>query len=155
VNGRIVGAGLDFTLALLGTPSIFEFPHYSGSATDYREVGDAFATRYERSLYFNGTLTGATTDHSRLTGQMFPYPVVDVYGTKVLPENLGSIEPVAWNQYPARLPADIVRDARRNLVIRDGFASFFFHPFLDLDYLKQSVEGIQSAGYTFVSPTSL
>jgi uncharacterized protein YdaL len=81
--------------------------------------------------------------------------VRDVYGTKVLPENLGNVEPEDWHQYPKKLPADIVRDAKRNLVVRDGFASFYFHPYLNLSYLKETVEGIQAAGYTFVSATSL
>jgi hypothetical protein len=73
----------------------------------------------------------------------------------VLPENLGSIAPTAWHQYKSRRPADLVRAARANLVVRDGFASFYFHPFLDLELLKQTVEGIEALGYEFVSPASL
>jgi len=73
----------------------------------------------------------------------------------VLPENLGSIAPSTWHTYKARLPSDLVRAARANLVVRDGFASFYFHPFLDLRYLKQTIAGIEAAGYTFVRPTSL
>lgn len=155
IRGRINSAARDFRNAGLTVPTIFEFPHYTGSATAYREVARFFATRYERTLYFAGTLHRGTVDHSRMAGQFFPYVVRDVYGTKVLPENLGNIEPVDWFQYPQRLPADIVRDAQRNLVVRDGFASFYFHPFFDLQYLRETVEGIQAAGYTFVSPTSL
>ncbi len=34
-------------------------------------------------------------------------------------------------------------------------ASFFFHPYYDLTYLEQTVQGIQALGYTFVSPQSL
>jgi uncharacterized protein YdaL len=155
VRGRLDGAAIDFLLAGFAQPKIFEFPHYTASATAYREVAKRFTTRYDRTLYFPGVLTGGTVDHSRIVGQMFPYVVKDVYGTKVLPENLGNIEPEDWFQYPKKLPADIIRDAKRNLVVRDGFASFYFHPFLDISYLKETVEGIQAAGYTFVSPTSL
>lgn len=156
VANRISGAAGDFKRANLTTPTIFEFPHYAGSATSYREVAKRFPTRYERSLYFPGTLTGAArVDHSRLMGQMFPYPVRDVYGTKVLPENIGNVEPEDWFQYKARLPEAIVRDARRNLVVKDGFASFYFHPFFDIRYLRETVQGIKAAGYTFVSPASL
>ena len=79
----------------------------------------------------------------------------DVYGSKVLPENLGSIAPRQWHSYKSRLPEDLVRAARANLVVRDGFAAFYFHPFLELDYLKRTVEGIRAAGYTFVAPASL
>jgi len=30
-------------------------------------------------------------------------------------------------------------------------ASFFFHPFMNIKYLKQTVEGIQKLGYRFIS----
>jgi uncharacterized protein YdaL len=152
---RITGAAGDFKRVGLSTPTIFEFPHYSASATAYREVASSFNTRYERSLYFLGVLTGAPVDHSRMVGQMFPYVIRDVYGTRVLPENIGNVEPEDWFQYKARLPEAIVADAQRNLVVRDGFASFYFHPFFDISYLRQTVEGIKAAGYTFVSPASL
>jgi uncharacterized protein YdaL len=154
-RSRIDGSGNDFRRAGLTNPTIFEFPHYTASATAYREVAKVFGTRYDRTLYFRGVLTGGTVDHSRMVGQLFPYVVRDVYGTKVLPENVGNVEPEDWFQYKARLPGQIIADAQRNLVVRDGFASFYFHPFFDINYLKQTVEGIQAAGYTFVSPTSL
>jgi uncharacterized protein YdaL len=154
-RSRINGAADDFRRAGLATPTIFEYPHYTASATSYREVAKVFGARYDRTLYFRGVLSGGAVDHSRMVGQLFPYVVRDVYGTKVLPENIGNVEPEDWFQYKARLPEQIIRDAKRNLVVRDGFASFYFHPFFDLDYLKQTVEGIQAAGYTFVSPTSL
>jgi hypothetical protein len=45
--------------------------------------------------------------------------------------------------------------AKVNLVVRDGFAAFYFHTFLDLDLLKETVEGIGALGYTFVDPAKL
>jgi hypothetical protein len=54
--------------------------------------------------------------------------------------------------YAARPVSTLLAAASANLVVRDGFASFFFHPFLPLDKLKEIVEGIQGMGYTFVSP---
>jgi len=38
--------------------------------------------------------------------------------------------------------------------VRDGWASAYFHPFLDLDLLADLVEGIRDLGYTFVPLTS-
>ena len=73
----------------------------------------------------------------------------------MLPENLGSIAPAAWHSYKAREPDDLVRAARANLVVRDGFAAFSFHPFLELDLLERTVEGIEALGYEFVDPASL
>lgn len=154
-TGRINAAAAEFTAAGLPVPRIWEFPHYAASAPDYRAVAAKFSTRYERTLYFGGLLSGGTVDHSRVNGQFFPYVVKDLYGTKVLPENIGNIEPEAYNHHPARLPADLVASAKANLVVRDGFASFFYHPYLGTTYLRQTVTGIQALGYTFVAPTTL
>jgi hypothetical protein len=35
-------------------------------------------------------------------------------------------------------------------VIQDAVQSFFFHPYLDISYLQQIVQGLQAMGYTFV-----
>jgi uncharacterized protein YdaL len=90
-----------------------------------------------------------------MVGQFFPYPVRDVYGTAVVPENIGNVELDASNNNPPHLPADIVASAKRNLVVRDGTASFFYHPYLGTSYLKQTVDGIQGLGYTFVSSSTM
>lgn len=148
---RLESALKGFKAANLARPHIFEFPHYAASAADYLAVDAMFQARYERSLYFRGLLTGQAPDPTHLTGQQFPYVVRDVYGTMVLPENLGAVEPQPWFIFPARLPSAIVTDAKRSRVVRDGYASFFFHPFWDLSYLSKTIEGIQAAGYTFVS----
>ena len=44
----------------------------------------------------------------------------------------------------------MIASATRNLVVRDGWASGYFHPFLPIDYLEELVTGIKDAGYTFV-----
>ena len=154
-DSRLNGAASDFTAAGLTVPTIFEFPHYFGSVVDYGRVGARFGTRWERAVYPFGVLTGSPPDYGRVTGQLFPYTVRDVYGTKVLPENLGNVELEPFFQFPTRFPEEIIADAKRNLVVRDGVASFYFHPFLDVKYLRQTVQGIQAAGYTFVDPNTL
>jgi uncharacterized protein YdaL len=154
-ESRIVAANRELAAAGLRPPRIFEFPHYTASDRGYRAAARRFASRWERSLYFAGLLRGGPVSYRRSEGQFFPYVVRDVYGSKVLPENLGSIAPSTWHAYKARQPKDLVRAARANLVVRDGFAAFYFHPFLELDYLKRTVEGIEAAGYTFVDPASL
>ncbi|MFD9790573.1 DUF2334 domain-containing protein [Streptomyces sp. NPDC059070] len=151
-----VTAGLTaFTLAGLPRPLLWTTPHYAASATDYRVFGQNFGARLERSLYFAGTLTGGTADPNRFIGQFFPYVVNDVYGTKVLPENIGNYEPVEINNHPPRLPADLVASAKANLAVRDGFASFFYHPYYPLQPLIDTINGIKALGYTFVSPAAL
>ncbi|HET7531028.1 MAG TPA: polysaccharide deacetylase family protein [Mycobacteriales bacterium] len=153
--GRVKSALAEFSAAKLPAPTIFEPPHYAASAADYAGFRQYFGTRWDRGLYFGGALSGAPADYSHQVGQFFPYVVHDVYGMKVLPENCGDISPEPWYSYPATLPADIIDCAKKNLVVRDGFASFFFHPYLDISYLQQAVEGLQAAGYTFVTPATL
>ncbi|MBT8228228.1 MAG: DUF2334 domain-containing protein [Dactylosporangium sp.] len=155
VKSRVWASTWEFRRAGLATPTMFEFPHYAASATDYRAIDRLFTTRYDRGLYFPGVLSGGTVDHSHIVGQFFPYLVRDVYGTVVVPENIGNVEPEAFNNHPARLPADLVTSARRNLVVRDGVASLFYHPYLGTTYLQQVVEGVQGLGYTFVPAAQL
>jgi uncharacterized protein YdaL len=151
---RVRSSANAFAAAGLSTPSIFEFPHYAGSAADYRVMTGGFSARYDRGLYFPGTLTGSPPDYTRILGQFFPYAVRDVYGAAVVPENLGNVEPEPFNNHPPRLPVDILASARRNLVVRDGMASFFYHPHLGTGYLKNLVDGVQGMGYTFVPAVS-
>ncbi|HWH01089.1 MAG TPA: polysaccharide deacetylase family protein [Pilimelia sp.] len=154
-TGRINSAATDFMLSGLPVPTIFEFPHYAGSAVDYRVVHQRFGKRYERGLYFPGVLSGKAIDYSKLTGQFFPYPVRDVFGSAIVPENIGNVEPEAYNHHPVRLPEHLIATARLNLVVRDGTASFFYHPYLGTGYLRQTVDGIRALGYTFVSADSM
>lgn len=153
--GRVDASAAEFRRAGFTTPTIFEFPHYAGSAEDYRAVNTRFNVRYERALYFDNVLRGGTVDYSHMMGQFFPYAVNDVYGTKVIPENIGNIETESFNHHPVTLPPDLIRRADLNLAVRDGVASFFYHPSLGLDLLKQTVEGIQALGYRFVPASSM
>jgi uncharacterized protein YdaL len=154
-SGRMLSSALTFAAAGLGTPTTFEFPHYAASPADYAAANTLFGKRYERGLYFPGVLTGNKFDYTRQFGQFFPYSVRDVYGSVVIPENIGNIEPTAFNNHPARLPSDLLASADRNMVVRDGMASFFYHPYLGTDYLKQLVTGLKAQGYTFVTGDSV
>ena len=138
----------------LAAPTIFEFPHYAASAADYAAVDQKFGLRYERAIYFRGTLAGRP-DPGRQDGQFFPYPLRDVYGSWVIPENLGNVELVGYNHNTSRTAAQIVATAKRNLAVRDGFASFFFHAYLGPAQLKLIVPQIKGLGYQFVAPDSL
>ncbi len=154
-GGRLDTGKADFTAAHLTPPSIFEVPHYAGSVNTYRAIATRFGSRWERVLYFTGLFRGGAPDYSQPFGQLFPYAVRDAYGMRVLPENLGNIEPTAFHSYPPRLPADIIAAGEKNLVVRDGVAGFYFHCFFDIQYLKDTIAGLKALGYTFVSPSSL
>ena len=87
--------------------------------------------------------------------QAFPYTVRDVYGFKVIPESLGDVVTAPEAGLARHTPREIVDAARRQLVVRDNVAGFFFHPFLDVSYLNTIIHGLQESGYTFVAPDSL
>ncbi|WP_432827871.1 DUF2334 domain-containing protein [Dactylosporangium sp. CA-092794] len=152
--GRLDAARKEWTAAGLTPPDIWEFPHYTASATDYRAIASApgIRARYEQVLYFNGILGGTGT---RSVSQYFPYPVKDAYGTPVIPETLGNVATQRFNQHGLRLAPDLLASAKHQLVVRDNVASFFYHPFLGLQYLPQLIDGMQSMGYTFVAAPSL
>jgi uncharacterized protein YdaL len=152
-----VRLGLDELRATgLPAPIAFEYPHYMGSATDSRAIAAVLPTAYHRGFYFPGTISGAGEDSARPFGQIFPYVVTDVYGWRVIPENLGNYQPVAYNAgVETRGVVDLISNAEANLVVRDGFASLFFHPFFEPEVLASIVTGIQGLGYEFVRAGSL
>jgi uncharacterized protein YdaL len=154
-QGRIVSGQQEFAKAGLSAPNIFVPPHYAASAIDYQVFQSAFTARYDRGLYAagwcpNGACGTGTPDYTRIYGEFYPYLVRDIYNSVVVPEQLGNVELVEFNNNPPRLPADILYSAGRNTVIQDAVQSFFFHPYLNISYLKQVVAGLQAMGYTFV-----
>jgi hypothetical protein len=44
----------------------------------------------------------------------------------------------------------IIRNARTNLAVRDGFAASFFHAFLDRSLLEELVDSVRAMGYTYI-----
>lgn len=125
---------------------------------------DATAIQNRRDLF--ASLDVEDVRGFRQFGQLFPYEIYgDIYGQNLLPENLGNVQPELNEQVVATRSVDaILADARRNLVLRDVWASVFYHPFL-LDPelnpenagnpaqtdLERLVRGLQNLGYNFVN----
>lgn len=137
----------------LGVPAIFETPHYAASPNAYAAMAQVYDLRYERAEYYAGLLSG-DFDGGQF-GQYFPYRVHDIYGSTVLPENLGNVSKTEQNHHPARHPQVLIDAAEANLVVTESTASFFFHPFLPVEDLQAVVSGIQDLGYTFVPAEEL
>ena len=116
-------------------PIAFETPHYGASEVDYEAMKGVFQLFYERTM---ATPAIAAT-------QYFPYPVIDRFGRRVVPENLGYIPLEDQN------PKVLIARARNLRVVRDSVASFYFHPFLNPALLTEVVQGISDLGYHFVS----
>jgi uncharacterized protein YdaL len=151
-------------------PVAWETPHYQGSALSSKAVPLVFKTTYQRVVYYTSDKPNfnAATGKDFAVGQIFPYVIKkDYYGQRVIPESLGNIEydiraidPTSNYNYT---PADIYQNAQYALTVRDGFASFFFHPFwlepsLNLpgfaDFQKV-IDGITQLGFTWVAPSKV
>jgi uncharacterized protein YdaL len=143
------------TKAGLGRPRVWEFPHYVASPASYQAAASRFAARYERALLFSGSLGGGPVDTDRYQEQFFPYEVVDGYGTRVIPENLDHPELGADGTENIVPISEVLDRARANLVVRDGFASAFFHSFYPPKKLAELIDGMKRLGYTFVSPAQV
>lgn len=81
------------------------------------------------------------TTRGKWFGQLYPYEIYnDIYGQRVIPEILGNPQPFesehVW--YPRRIE-EIISDAKRNRVIRDSWASLFFHSYLLTDLKNDGI----------------
>jgi uncharacterized protein YdaL len=151
-----ITAGLgEFAAAGLPRPTIFEWPHYAASDLDAQALRGCFAVVYQQAMYFTGVLSGATPDYQKNIAIFAPYVTQDAYGFEMIPENLGNYASASDAQTPTRSAADIVRVAQANRVVRDGFASFFFHGYYTVEELKPIIDGIKAAGFEFTAASAL
>ncbi len=121
-------------------PLIWETPHYAGSQEFYSVISDFFSISMERRQAID----------MRDTDQYLPYAIFsDRYGQIILPENLGYI--------PLDNPRSevVTEPAKKMKVVRDGVASFFFHPFVDISVLKDIVRKMKKENFSFTNATGL
>lgn len=127
------------------------------------ETNSLEGTKLRRDFF-----AGLTVNYESMiwSGQMFPYEIYgDVHGQRLIPENLGNSQPFVNEHVTSpRTKEDIVADARRNRVLRDVWASFFYHPFLFVSYqeggrgtypgdaseLEFIIQGLKDLGYQFI-----
>jgi uncharacterized protein YdaL len=150
-------------------PVAWEMPHYQGSAAAYRATPQVFPTTYQRVVYYTSDKPNftAAVGPDMAVGQFYPYIInQDYYGQRVLPENLGNFEYALPGDPTANVVytwQDILTNAQYALAVRDGFGSFFFHPFLleptyglpALADLKSLINAMNKLGYTWVAPSGL
>ena len=148
----------------------WETPHYQASALSSKAVPSVFTTTYQRCVYYTADKPNFNASVSKdfAVGQIFPYPVSkDYYGQRIIPESLGNIEydihtidPTSNYNYTWQ---DIVTNAQYGLAVRDGYASFFFHPFWlepelgvpGMADFQKAIDGITQLGYTWVAPSTV
>ncbi|AFZ68966.1 polysaccharide deacetylase family protein [Deinococcus peraridilitoris] len=122
-------------------------PHYAAPAELYEVFAQAYPIAYERRTYRTGSVTFE---------QFFPYPVRDVLGTYILPENMDQVETPASLQH-------MLEVARANRALQCPWVSFFFHPYqLSPDYQGEHkvterqftafMRQLSQLGFRFVDP---
>jgi uncharacterized protein YdaL len=128
-------------------------PHYAASPLAIRVIQSNFGRVLQRMQYF---LDGVPMTDASAIDQFFPYTIAnDYYGVHVWPENLGYVPLPRHGGTPQHVD-EMLELARLNKVVRDAWASFFWHPVLirtelGVQSLERLVDGIRAEGYEFVS----
>ncbi len=167
-SSRIMAGRLDMTMFGF-TPFAWEPPHYQSSPKAYQAAARTFRNTYQRAVYYTSDVPKLhATDASRdfAVGQFFPYIIEqDYYGQRIIPENLGNIEydirdidPSSFYDYTWE---DLKLNAENAKVVRDGFASFFFHPFWlepsvgkpGFEDFRKTMQAIDALGFQWVDPS--
>lgn len=138
-------------------------PHYEASPLAYKIFGETFSRSVQRVRYIPVNVD-ASVDKINWAGQFFPYTIYkDYYGQFLWPENLGNVRiphsrdlDIKDHDHNLRFPEEIISSAKRNRVLRDSWASFFWHPQLiatesGIQSLDRIIREIKSYGYEFVS----
>ena len=121
-------------------------PHYLASPVDYKVFASIHPFACDRGIFFFQDAEGKT----QATELNSPYIYRDIYGLKRMPETIGYIDPWGWYELqPPSLPEDLIKRAKAMKVVRDGWAGFYFHWYLDPEDLRKSVTGLKELGYEF------
>ena len=123
-------------------------PHYIASANDYKAFAGLYPFACDRAIFFVTDAKGKIQPDELNS----PFLYRDTYGLKRIPETIGYLDPNGDDNAEGipTLPVDLVNRAKALKVVRDGWAGFYFHNYLDPAYLAQTVNGIKSLGYEFV-----
>jgi len=133
---RKLRMGIEELLKCQLLPLAWETPHYTASQQHYRVISKYFDTFYERMMVEN--FAGSQ--------QIIPFVIRSRdYPITLIPENLGYVE------YTKPEDNSILDQARLLKVVRDGVASFYFHPFVQIAHLKKIVQEMKGMGWRFIS----
>jgi uncharacterized protein YdaL len=131
-------------------------PHYAASPLAMKVIERNFGRVLQQMRYY---LDG-TPDAANVIDQFYPYAIVrDHDGVHVWPENLGYVPLPSHGGSAATVDA-MLAAARLQKKVRDGWASFFWHPplirtELGIASLERLVDGLRAEGYEFVSLAEL
>ncbi|SHK05539.1 DUF2334 domain-containing protein [Paramaledivibacter caminithermalis] len=130
-----IGLGIQESIKNGIYPLAFEAPHYAISQRGYKVL----------KKYFSTYCGHVQTSDQGFTTTSYPYNLYDTeLFNKLVPENLGYVDP----DNPL-----VINEIKNNLkqvsVVRGFTAGVFFHPYLDIKYLKEIVEAIEAENIEF------
>jgi hypothetical protein len=121
-------------------------PNYLASPASYKAFARAYPFACDRAVLFMEDAQG-NIQASELNA---PFIFRDTYGLKRIPETIGYIDPFGWREIQRpTLPQDLIRRAKALKVVRDGWAGFYFHWYLDPQFLRETVNGLKELDYKF------
>lgn len=134
----------------------WEAPHYMAGPNQYRAIASLYPVQYARVLYYPSEFSADSSQKYKFIGQFFPYMIQkDIYGATIIPEDIHNIEDAPNAGYRKLTSKDTIRFAHKLRVVRDGIASFYYHPYLGTSELDKIIDGLRNEGYVFVKAPSL
>ncbi|SJT00445.1 DUF2334 domain-containing protein [Clostridioides difficile] len=118
-------------------PLAFEAPHYAMESEGYKELKKYFST-YMGQHQNNGKKFSTNT---------YPYIIRDTEEFNIfIPENLGYIDP------EDKFTFQNIKENLNKLSIVRGFSGgFFFHSYLNIEYLKNTIEYLEKQNIEFMN----
>ena len=123
-------------------PLIWETPHYTASFALYRVIGEYFTTAMEQRMAIENADCSAVLSLYHPPGSLRADDLPGESGICAAARRSGS--------RTGRTSSEMVRNARVNLAVRDGFAASFFHSFVDHALLEELVDSVRAMGYTYI-----
>ncbi|WP_027623062.1 DUF2334 domain-containing protein [Clostridium lundense] len=116
-------------------PLAFEAPHYAMDNRGYKEI----------KKYFSTYVGQYQSNNEKFTTTAFPYTIYNTKNfNKLIPENMGFVNP----DNPATIK-EIEENFREISIVNGYTAGFFFHPYLDIKYLKEIIEYLKDRDVEF------
>lgn len=131
-----INAGIDECVDLDIFPLGFEAPHYAMSRKGYIHL----------KKYFSTICGHLQTSDKGFTTTIYPYRLYNspLYN-QLIPENLDYVDPddIFYKQR-------ILEELDKVSIVRDYTAGFFFHSYLDVDFLKEIIPEIKKRDVQFI-----
>ncbi|WP_165820805.1 DUF2334 domain-containing protein [Pueribacillus theae] len=127
-----VEQGVDELLEQKLYPLAFEAPHYTMSSTGYKELANYFST-------YVGQIQISDETYQATFPPLFESTPSYLGGMTLLPETLGYVDGSNLDSYK-----NIVKKAEEVSSFSDSYLSFFYHPYLGIELLKETIEEMKA-----------